>query len=117
MCGKREDKFMRGYGTRCTPPRQLDPRHRRRDFGADFKNEITRPGEWNLYTEGYGETLPYHDNRMWLSPDKVDSWGMPIISIHEVRDNERAMAQQMMDDAVEMMQAAKLENVQGSTIR
>ena len=29
------------------------------------------------------------------------------------RDNEKAMAQQMMDDAVEMLQAAKLENVQG----
>ena len=64
--------------------------------------------------EGYGETLPYHDNRMWLSPDKVDSWDMPIIHLSMTyRDNERAMAQQMMDDAVEMMQAAKLENVTG----
>ena len=35
------------------------------------------PGEWSLYMEGYGETLPYHDNRMWLSPDKPDAWGMP----------------------------------------
>jgi len=82
-------------------------------FGADFKNEITRPGEWNLYMEGYGETLPYHDNRMWLS-EKTDSWGMPIIQMSmSYRDNERAMAQQMMEDAVEMMTAAKLENVHG----
>ena len=29
------------------------------------------------------------------------------------RDNERAMAQQMMDDAAEMLSAAKLENVKG----
>ena len=64
--------------------------------------------------EGYGETLPYHDNRMWLSPDKVDSWDMPIIQLSMTyRDNERAMAKQMMDDAVEMMQAAKLDNVAG----
>jgi choline dehydrogenase-like flavoprotein len=64
--------------------------------------------------EGYGETLPYHDNRMWLSPDQVDSWDMPIIQLSMTyRDNERAMAQQMMNDAVEMMQAAKLENVSG----
>jgi len=44
----------------------------------------------------------------------VDSWDMPIIQLSMTyRDNERAMAQQMMDDAVEMMQAAKLENVSG----
>jgi hypothetical protein len=55
--------------------------------------------------EGYGETLPYHDNRTWLSADKVDSWDMPIIQLSmSYRDNERTMAQQMMDDAVGMMQ-------------
>ena len=113
--GKREDKFMRGYGyevytSRGSWTRGIDSA----DFGADFKNEITRPGEWNLYMEGYGETLSYHDNRMWLSPEKVDSWDMPIIQLSMTyRDNEHAMAKQMMDDAVEMMQAAKLENVTG----
>ena len=39
---------------------------------------------------------------------------MPVIQMSmSYRDNETAMAQQMMDDAVEMMQAAKLENVNG----
>ena len=64
--------------------------------------------------EGYGETLPYHDNRMWLSARQTDAWGIPRIHMSmEYRDNEHAMAKQMMDDAVEMLQAAKLENVQG----
>ena len=76
--GKREEKFTRGYGyevytARGNWTRGIDSA----DFGADFKNEITRPGEWSLYMEGYGETLPYHDNRMWLSHDKLDPWGMP----------------------------------------
>ena len=67
---KREEKFTRGYGyevytNRGNWTRGIDSA----DFGADFKNEITRPGEWSLFMEGYGETLPYHDNRMWLSPD------------------------------------------------
>jgi choline dehydrogenase-like flavoprotein len=112
--GKREDKFTRGYGyevytSRGTWTRGIGSA----EFGADFKNEITRPGDWNLYMEGYGETLPYHDNRMWLS-DQTDSWGVPVIHLSmSYRDNERAMAQQMMDDAVEMMQAAKLSNVKG----
>ncbi len=109
-----EDKFKRGYGyevytNRGTWTRGVDGA----DFGADFKNEITRPGEWQLYMEGYGETLAYHDNRMWLSKD-LDPLGMPKIHVSmSYRDNERAMAQQMMDDAVEMMTAARLENVRG----
>jgi choline dehydrogenase-like flavoprotein len=109
----REEKFKRGYGYevysgRGNWTRGVDSA----EFGADFKNEITRPGEWSIYIEGYGETLPYHDNRIWLSHDKLDRWGMPKQNISMTyRDNERAMAQQMADDAAEMLEAAKLENV------
>jgi len=112
---KREEKFVRGYGYevysgRGSWTRGVDSA----DFGADFKKEITRPGEWSIYIEGYGETLPYHDNRIWLSDDKLDRWGIPHLNISMTyRDNERVMAQQMMDDAAEMLTAAKLENVQG----
>ena len=112
---KREEKFLRGYGYevytgRGNWTRGVDSP----GFGADFKNEITRPGEWNLYTEGYGETLPYHDNRIWLSHDKPDQWGIPRLNISMTyRDNERAMAQQMKDDAVEILQATGFENING----
>jgi choline dehydrogenase-like flavoprotein len=83
-------------------------------FGADFKNEITRPGNWGLFMEGYGETLPYRDNRMWIDPAQVDPFGMPKIHVSMTyRDNEKVMAQQMMDDAVEMLRAAGLEDVKG----
>ena len=112
---KREEKFKRGYGyevytSRGTWTRGVDSA----DFGADFKNEITRPGEWNLYTEGYGETLSNHENHIRISPDEVDAWGIPKIHVSmKYRENEHAMAEQMKDDAVEMMKAAGLENVQG----
>jgi choline dehydrogenase-like flavoprotein len=112
---QREKKFKRGYGyevytARDSWTRGVDSA----DFGADFKNEITRPGEWNLYTEGYGETLPYHDNRIWLSPEKPDQWGIPRLNISMTyRDNEREMAKQMKLDAEEMLAAAGLENIQG----
>jgi choline dehydrogenase-like flavoprotein len=111
---QRERGFKRGYGyevytNRGTWTRGIGSA----GFGADFKNSITRPGEWQLFMEGYGETLPYHDNRMWLARD-TDPLGMPKIHLSMTyRDNERAMARQMMDDAVEMMTAARLENVKG----
>lgn len=110
---KREEKFTRGYGYevysgRTNWTRGIDSA----DFGADFKNQITRPGGWSVFIEGYGETLPYHDNRIWLSHDKLDTWGIPKLNISMTyRDNERVMAQQMADDAAEMLSAARLENV------
>jgi choline dehydrogenase-like flavoprotein len=110
-----ESAFKRGYGyevysSRGSWARGIDSA----EFGADFKNEITRPGKWNLYMEGYGETLPYHDNRMWINQETPDQWGIPRIHVSmEYRDNERAMAKQMMDDAVEILQAAKLDDVSG----
>jgi choline dehydrogenase-like flavoprotein len=111
---RREPKFTRGYGYEVYTWRASWGRGvGTADFGAAFKKQITRPGEWNLFMEGYGETLPYHDNRMWLARD-LDPLGMPKIHVSmSYRDNEKLMAQQMMDDAVEMMTAAKLENVKG----
>src|SRR6186713_3273167 len=112
---KKEDRFLRGYGYefysgRGTWTRGLGSA----DFGADFKNQITRPGNWHIYTEGYGETLPNHENKVWLSYDKLDKCGLPRQNISmKYGDNERVMAQQMMDDAVEMLTAAGLEDVKG----
>jgi choline dehydrogenase-like flavoprotein len=113
--GKRDAKFTRGYGYEVYTWRDTWTRGiGSAGFGADFKNEITRPGQWGLFMEGYGETLPYHDNRMWITPDDTDGFGMPRIHLSMTyRENEKLMAQQMMDDAVEMMTAAKLENVKG----
>jgi choline dehydrogenase-like flavoprotein len=111
--GRKEDKFLRGYGYEVYSWRNSWTRGvGTADFGADFKTEITRPGDWGIFIEGYGETLPYHDNRVWLSHEKLDDAGMPRINISMTyRDNERIMAQQMADDAADMLTAAKLENV------
>jgi choline dehydrogenase-like flavoprotein len=112
---RKEEKFLRGYGyevytNRGSWTRGVDGA----GFGADFKNDITRPGEWQFYTEGYGETLSNHENRMWISIENSDNWGIPRINVSmKYGDNEKAMAQQMMADAVEMCEAAGLENVQG----
>jgi len=49
-----------------------------------------------------------------LSREKTDAWGIPKINVSmQYRDNEKIMAQQMMDDAVEMLRAARLENIKG----
>jgi choline dehydrogenase-like flavoprotein len=111
----REPNFTRGYGYEVYGRRESWQRGiDGAAFGADFKNEVTKPGDWTLYMEGYGETLPYRDNRIWLDHDTLDQWGMPTLHVSmEYHDNEHAMAQQMMEDAAEILQSANLEDVQG----
>jgi choline dehydrogenase-like flavoprotein len=112
---RREARFTRGYGYEVYTRRESWTRGvGTPQFGAAFKNEVTRPGEWSLYMEGYGETLPYRENRMWLDHSRLDAWGMPTLHVSmKYRDNERAMAEQMKADAVEMMEAVGLQNVSG----
>ena len=112
---RREPRFTRGYGYEVYARRDSWTRGvGTPQFGAAFKNEVTRPGEWSLYMEGYGETLPYRENRTWLDHSRLDSWGMPTLHVSmEYRDNERAMAEQMRADAVEMLEAVGLQNVSG----
>ena len=60
----------------------------------------------------FGETLPYHDNRMALDEQKKDAWGMPTIAFDcEIRENEKAMRRDMMQDAAEMLEATGVKDV------
>jgi choline dehydrogenase-like flavoprotein len=111
----REAKFTRGYGYEMYTGRAGWERgNEGTDFGAKFKDKITRPGPWTVYMEGYGECLPYRDNRMWIDRDKLDAWGMPTLHVSAThRDNERAMSARMKADAVEILESAGVEGIQG----
>jgi choline dehydrogenase-like flavoprotein len=81
-------------------------------FGADLKNELTQPGEWTMGLGGFGETLPYSENRMWLDKETRDKWGLPVVVFDaEIRDNEKKMRIDMANDAKEMLEAAGLKDV------
>ena len=81
-------------------------------LGADWKESLTKPGNWTAYFEAYGETLPQYENQLSLSPDKKDKWGLPLIQISmEYGENEMRMREDMKATAVEMLKACKLEGV------
>ena len=81
-------------------------------FGADFKEEMTHPGKWSMGIMGFGECLPYHDNKMTLNRNKKDKWGLPIVEFDaEFKENEMKMRKDMMSDAAEMLEAAGVKNV------
>jgi choline dehydrogenase-like flavoprotein len=62
---------------------------------------------------GFGEMLPYFENRMSLDRSSPDKWGMPVVVFDaELKDNEKKMRIDMANDAKEMLEASGLRNVE-----
>ncbi len=83
-------------------------------FGKDFKEQILKPGPWTLWMGGWGETLPYYNNRISFDDSKKDNWGFPIVHIHfSYGENEKAMKKDVEQSAVEMLTKAGFHNIHG----
>ncbi len=81
-------------------------------FGGDFKDLISTPGNWNMGLGGFGETLPFHKNHVYIDQTKKDKWGQPVLAIDcEFGENEAKMRVDMMNDAAEMLEDAGIKNV------
>jgi len=81
-------------------------------FGKEFKEELTKPGNWRLWIGAWGETLPYFNNRVELEGDKQDQWGLPILNIHfKYGENERNMRKDIKESAVEMLDKTGFTNI------
>lgn len=81
-------------------------------FGAERKAALTQPGPWAIRLGGFGETLPYADNRATLNHAVKDKHGLPTLTLSvSLRDNERAMRKDMQVAAAEMLEAAGFRNV------
>ncbi len=83
-------------------------------IGGDFKDGLSKPGDWGMTLVGFGECLPYHENKVTLNHDLKDKWGLPTLSIEcEFKENEMTMRKHIKADAVEMLEKAGLKNVTG----
>lgn len=105
--------YLRGFGYQGGGSRQGWQRNiAEMSFGADYKDELTKPGPWTMGLGGFGETLPYHENHMYLDKTDKDKWGMPLVVFNaELKENERKMRIDMMNDAKEMLESAGVKNV------
>lgn len=80
--------------------------------GKQLKEEIVTPGKWQMGLTGFGECLPYHENKVSLNPEKLDKHGLPTFKIDcEFKQNELTMRKDMADSAAEMLEVAGLKNV------
>ncbi|RPG63887.1 MAG: GMC family oxidoreductase [Flavobacteriaceae bacterium TMED42] len=105
--------FLRGYGYQGGASRS-DWTEAIAEFGygKSMKDKILQPGQWNIGMGGFGEVLPYHENKMTLNYDKLDQYGLPTITFDaEFKENEIKMKEDWKVQAAEMLEAAGCKDV------
>jgi choline dehydrogenase-like flavoprotein len=106
--------YLRGFGYQGGGGRGRQGLEQVAEFtlGAELKNALSEPGPWGMSLLSFGEMLPYRENRMTLDKSRKDKWGLPVIAFDvEMKENERKMRKDMVDDAVEMLTRAGVKNV------
>jgi choline dehydrogenase-like flavoprotein len=113
--GSDKRDYVRGFGYQGAGSRQSWSRNvAELNIGADLKEALTVPGQWTMGMGGFGEILPYHENKVTLDKTKKDKWGLNVLAIDcELKENEKKMRKDMLNDAIEMLEAAGVKNVQG----
>ena len=82
--------------------------------GENLLKKASTPGGWTMNLLGFGEILPYHDNKMYLDNEKLDKWGMPTVVFEtSIRENEKKMREDMKNSAAEMLEKCGFKNVKG----
>lgn len=81
-------------------------------IGTELKEAMSVPGSWGIGVYGFGECLPYEDNRITLSKTEKDSFGRPqLVFDCEFKDNEKKMNKDMAEQAGAMLEKAGYKNV------
>ena len=111
--GKDKRDYIRGFGYQGGASRQgWASLVKEMSIGADLKEAVSKPGKWTIGMGGFGEILPYHDNKVTINKDKKDKYGLPTLTFDAIlRDNELKMRKDMANDAAEMLEAGGFKNV------
>lgn len=105
--------YVRGFGYQGGAGREGWGRNvAEMSVGAALKETLAEPGNWNIGITAFGEMLPYHENKITLNKNVKDKWGLPVLDMDvELKDNEKKMRVDMMNDAKEMLEAAGVKDV------
>jgi choline dehydrogenase-like flavoprotein len=110
--GKKE--YIRGFGYQGRASRgDWTQAIAELNYGKELKDQVIKPGKWTIGATGFGEFLPYDDNRVTLSPTEKDKWGLPQLAFDvEFKENEYKMREDIKKQIVAMFKAAGFKDVQ-----
>lgn len=105
--------YIRGFGYQGSASREgWQHGVREMAIGSELKELVSSPGNWTIGMTAFGETLPDHENKMYLNHDRTDKWGQPVVVFDcEFKENEMKMREDMKNDAAEMLVAAGVKDV------
>jgi len=105
--------YLRGFGYQGSAGRRGWSRGvAELGVGAEFKDAMSQPGEWEIGATAFGEMLPNHANHVALDAAKKDKWGLPVLKIDcATGENERLMRKDMMTDMAEMLEQSGVKKV------
>lgn len=114
LSDKRKD-YIRGFGFQGGASREGWQSHQTSNLmGTELKHAIQSPGPWRIGFGGFGECLPYAENRVTLD-EKKDKFGRPLVKVDcAFKDNERTMQKDMAASMAEMLESAGYRQVKAN---
>ncbi len=111
--GSDKRDFLRGFGYQGGAGRNGWSRDvAELNIGGAFKDALTEPGGWTIGATGFGEILPYHENKITLDPVRKDKWGLPVLSMDcELKENEHKMRKAIVSELKAMFEAAGVQEI------
>eukprot|EP01132_Coremiostelium_polycephalum_P023586 gene23586-28110_t len=112
--GQEQMNFLRGYNLQGHGERRewMDTLSLTEGFGSDFKKKLSQPGPWTVWMAGWGECLPYYDNKVSLDENKKDEYGVPLVKIDfSFRENEHTMMQDIQETSAEMLKKSGFKDI------
>lgn len=105
--------YLRGFGYQGGASRQGWAREiAELNIGGEFKDALAEPGGWRIGATGFGEILPYHDNKITIDKNKKDKWGLPVLAMDaELKENEMKMRKDIVAEMIAMLEAAGIKDV------
>ncbi len=110
----KRDGYLRGFGYQGTASRgDWSESIGEMGYGQELKEAVLKPGSWTIGVTGFGEFLPYDDNRVTLSLTEKDKWGLPQLAFDvEFKENEMNMRKDIVKEIMTMFKRAGFKDVQ-----
>jgi choline dehydrogenase-like flavoprotein len=106
---RQETDFLRGYMVFFGAGRG---RGQSTEIGAALKEALSEAGPWSVSMMMQGETIPKSSNRVSLSQNQKDQWGVPLLKISvDYDENDVKSMQDFLQVGSEMLDKVGCKNI------
>jgi len=109
---KRDTDYVGGFLTFMGAYRSRGATVEHDEIGIGYKEALSEPGGWKVFMYMQGETIPKATNRVTLSKDKKDQWGIPLLVTQvDYDDNDERLLKDFLTQSSEMLDKTGCKNI------